>query len=99
LCRDTQGAVRHWRGTPHEKGITVIRVTIDEAKARLAELIEKLAAGEEVTIVRGERAVAKLVGQPNPTGRERRPGSAAGAILHMASDFDAPLEDFQEYME
>jgi len=77
----------------------VIRVTIDEAKARLAELIEKLAAGEEVTIVRGERAVAKLVGQPSPAGRERRPGSAAGAILHMASDFDAPLEDFQEYME
>jgi Protein of unknown function (DUF2281) len=28
----------------------------------------------------------------------RRPGSAKG-MIHMADDFDAPLEDFQEYME
>ncbi|NCC32645.1 MAG: DUF2281 domain-containing protein [Chloroflexia bacterium] len=27
----------------------------------------------------------------------RRPGSAKG-MIHLANDFDAPLEDFREYM-
>jgi hypothetical protein len=29
----------------------------------------------------------------------RAPGSAKDMIAHMADDFDAPLEDFKEYME
>jgi hypothetical protein len=30
--------------------------------------------------------------------KRRRFGSAKGVILYMAPDFDAPLEDFKEYM-
>ena len=29
----------------------------------------------------------------------RRPGTLRGTVKYMASDFDAPLEDFREYME
>jgi hypothetical protein len=28
----------------------------------------------------------------------RRPGALKGTLLYMAPDFDAPLEDFKEYM-
>jgi hypothetical protein len=30
---------------------------------------------------------------------KRVPGKGKGHILYMADDFDAPLEDFKEYME
>lgn len=34
------------------------------------------------------------------TGKShRRLGSLKGSVLYMAPDFDAPLEDFKEYME
>jgi hypothetical protein len=29
----------------------------------------------------------------------RQPGTLKGTVLYMAPDFDAPLEDFKEYME
>ena len=29
----------------------------------------------------------------------RRAGSLAGTVKYMAADFDAPLDDFKEYME
>ena len=29
----------------------------------------------------------------------RRPGTLRGTVLYMAPDFDAPLDDFKEYME
>ena len=49
-------------------------VSIEEAQARLPELIRGLAAGEELVISQGGRAVAKLVAPPaeaaSPTGYE-----------------------------
>ena len=29
----------------------------------------------------------------------RRPGTLKGTVKYMAPDFDAPLEDFRDYME
>lgn len=29
----------------------------------------------------------------------RKPGTLKGTVKYMAPDFDAPLEDFREYME
>jgi Protein of unknown function (DUF2281) len=45
--------------------------------------------------------VAKLVGTPKTQSRPPRPGPGLckGAIVYMAPDFDAPLEDMKEYME
>ena len=73
-------------------------VTIEEAQSRFSELISSLGPGDEVQIVQGDRAVAKLVGQMDAPRRARSPGSARDRILYMADDFDAPLDDFDGYM-
>jgi prevent-host-death family protein len=72
-------------------------VTIEEAQAKLAELIDKLAPGEEVIITRNQQPVAKLVGQERPVRKPRRPGSAKGKLSILAED-DEHLKDFAEYM-
>jgi hypothetical protein len=40
--------------------------------------------------------VVRLVAEAK---RERKLGTLKGSVLYMAPDFDAPLEDFKEYME
>jgi prevent-host-death family protein len=74
-------------------------ISIAEAQAKLSELIDRLQPGEEVMIVRGEEPVAKLIGELPPQKKPRKPGCLRNHILFMAEDFDAPLEDFKEYME
>lgn len=71
-------------------------ITVKEAQSHLREVIDKLAPGEEVLITENERAVAKLVGE-GPA--ERKLGTLKGTVRYMAPDFDAPLDDFKEYME
>lgn len=73
-------------------------VTVEEAQAKLPEIIEKLVPGEEVVITRNNQPVAKLIGEKPPVRKPRQPGSAKDKIIYMADDFDAPLEDFKEYM-
>jgi len=41
-------------------------VTIEEAQAKLAELIEHLPAGEELMITRNELPIARLFAEENP---------------------------------
>lgn len=73
------------------------QVTIHEAKTHLSKLIKKALAGEEVVIARGKESLVKLV--PLPEKRpKRRLGGAKGIVKSMAKDFDAPLEDFEDYM-
>jgi antitoxin (DNA-binding transcriptional repressor) of toxin-antitoxin stability system len=76
-------------------------ITIEEAQAKLRELIHQLAPGEEVIITENQQPVAKLVNeQPTPAKPPRPgPGLCKGMITYMAPDFDAPLEDMKEYME
>lgn len=33
-----------------------------------------------------------------PKRKERKFGSMKGLVVHIAEDFDAPLEDFKDYM-
>jgi prevent-host-death family protein len=72
-------------------------MTIEEAQAKLSELIDKLTPGEEVIITRNEQPVAKLVGQQQPIRKPRRPGSAKGKLVILAEG-DGYLEDFKDYM-
>jgi len=59
-----------------------------------------LAPGEEIVITENQQPVAKLVSeQPKTKPSRPGPGVCKGEILYMAPDFDAPLEDFKEYME
>jgi prevent-host-death family protein len=76
-------------------------VTIEQAQAKLPELIDNLAAGEEVVITRNQQPVAKLVSERPPSAVQQRPGPGLGKgmITFLAPDFDAPLEDMKEYME
>ncbi len=73
-------------------------MTIEEAQAKLSEVIDKLAPGEEVIITRNEQPVAKLVGQERPIRKPRRPGSAKGKLVILAED-DEHLKDLKDYME
>jgi antitoxin (DNA-binding transcriptional repressor) of toxin-antitoxin stability system len=75
-------------------------VSIQEAQARLSELIHQLTPGEEMVITEDDRPVARVTPASGQVQRPpRRPGTLRGTVLYMAPDFDAPLEDFREYME
>lgn len=71
------------------------QVDLLKAKEQFWELIELAASGEEVVISKGEKPLVKLIAANKP--KKRQFGSAKGMIT-LADDFDAPLEDFQEYM-
>jgi prevent-host-death family protein len=72
------------------------QVTLEEARARLAELIERLAPGDEVVITQNNRPVAKLVSS-RPARKPRQPGNCKG-MLTVVSDDDEHLEHFKQYM-
>jgi prevent-host-death family protein len=63
-------------------------INIADAKARLPELVERAARGEEIVIARNGEPRARLV--PLPPAKPRAPGSGAGQWV-VADDFNAPL--------
>lgn len=69
---------------------------VAEAKARLSELVQRAAAGEEVVIAKDNTPLLRLVPLP-PAGRKRKPGTAKGRIW-MAADFDRTPDDFGDYV-
>ena len=74
------------------------KVTIEDAEHHLRELVERAAKGDEVLITDpADAPLAKLISARRPRGK-RVAGAAKGEIW-MADDFDAPLEDFREYMQ
>lgn len=76
-------------------------ISIDEAQAKLKELIHQMGPGEEVILTENHEPIAKLVAEPAKPAISRRPGPGLckGMITYIAPDFDAPLEDMKEYME
>jgi antitoxin (DNA-binding transcriptional repressor) of toxin-antitoxin stability system len=75
-------------------------VTIEEAKATLSELIHRLAPGEEVLIVENYQPVARLLpSAAAPQHQSRQLGTLRGTVQYIGPDFEAPLNDFKEYME
>jgi antitoxin (DNA-binding transcriptional repressor) of toxin-antitoxin stability system len=72
-------------------------VTMKEAQAKLPELIHTLLQGEELLITEDDLPIATLTRSPR-TSWPCQPGSAKDKEHWMAEDFDAPLEDFKEYM-
>ena len=74
------------------------KISVRDAQAKLPELIHQLTAGDEVIITENDLAVARLVGTTAARPR-RKLGSLRGTVTYMAPDFDAPLDDFAEYMK
>ena len=72
------------------------QVPLEEARTHLDELIQAALNGDEVVITKDSKPVARVVAiqatKPKPSF-----GSARGKI-HMAEDFDAPLEDLKPFM-
>ena len=73
------------------------QIDLNEAKLHLAEFIDMALGGEEVVITQDDQPVLTLMRVAAPKAR-RKAGSAKGLIT-MASDFDAPVEDFRAYMQ
>lgn len=65
-------------------------VGVHEAKTHLSRLLERVSAGEEITITRRGEEVARLV--PAQSRATRRFGIDRGRWT-VADDFDAPLPE------
>lgn len=74
-------------------------ITLEDAAANLERLISGLAQGDEVVITKDQRVVARLVAEGHAPHPRPAPGFGKDSILYIAPDFDAPLEEFKEYME
>ena len=73
-------------------------VNVHEAKTHLSRLLEEVANGQEVTIAKAGKPIARLVPVAGHAP-QRAPGYLRGRI-RIAQDFDAPLpEDSQAAFE
>lgn len=69
------------------------QVNVHEAKTQLSRLLEEVERGEEVTIARNGKPVARLV-RHQPPRRRWEPGWAKGKIW-ISPDFDEPDEELE----
>ena len=70
-------------------------INIHEAKTHLSRLVEEVSVGEELTIAKAGKPMARLV-PIKPAKLLRKPGFLKGKIK-IAKDFDAPLP--QEWLD
>jgi prevent-host-death family protein len=73
-------------------------VSVQEAQAKLSELIHKLKPGDELVITENNQPVARLL-PAGASSAQRKFGSLQGTVKYMAPDFDAPLDEFKEYTD
>ncbi len=71
---------------------------LSAATSRLAEIVAGMTPGEELVLTAEGQPVV-IITRPPRTTWPSVPGTAKDRTLWMAPDFDAPLEDFAEYME
>ena len=76
------------------------QIMLEEVGRQLDQLLVQVRNGEEVTIVDKSTPIAKIVPVLTEEPKKLRPGFGSGKddILYIADDFDAPLEDFKDYM-
>ncbi len=73
-------------------------ISLEEVQAKLSEIVHNMPNGGEFLIMDGEKAVARLRVEPNLGQKKTRElGTMRGTVQYMAPDFDAPLDDFQDY--
>ena len=71
---------------------------LSAVQPKLSELVSGMIPGEEVVLTAGGEPVA-VVTRPARSSWPSEPGTAKDRAFWMAPDFDAPLEDFAEYLE
>ena len=74
--------------------------TLENTDSQLARLMDQTSEDEEVIVVRDHVAISKIVPVTTEEPKALRPGFGSGkyALIYMADDFDAPLEDFKDHM-
>lgn len=72
-------------------------IELREVSSQLNALLQTALNGEEVLILEDKKPILKLT-RIDTTKPRRRRGSAKG-LIKMAPDFDAPLDEFNEYMQ
>ena len=73
-------------------------VTLNDAQSTLADLVHRMSPGDELRITEDDLTVARLIVELPKSQRLRRLGTMKGTVLKMSDDFDAPLDDFRDYM-
>ncbi len=77
----------------------IATVTIQEAQARLPDLIHNLVPGDDLVITENNLPVAKLVSEPpKPKPGLRPPPGLGKGCITIVSDDEEHLKDFAEYM-
>lgn len=74
------------------------QIMLEDTDSQLARLVQQVSIGDEVIILRDSTPVAKIVALPcvQPISQF---GNAKDDLIYMADDFDAPMEDFKDYMQ
>lgn len=72
------------------------KITVEDAKEQLHSLIQDAMKGEEVIIVKNDTPLVKLA--PIKGKKATRKFGNAKGLVEITDGFDAPLEDFAEYM-
>ena len=73
-------------------------LSLAAVQPKLSELVAGMVPGEEVVLTSQGEPVATVTRSVR-TSWPSQPGTAKDRSFWMAPDFDAPLEDFAEYME
>jgi prevent-host-death family protein len=71
-------------------------VSLAEAQAHLLELLEKVAAGQEIVITRDDTPLAQIL--PIRKTKPRPQFGSCKGMLTIVSDDDEHLEHFKEYV-
>ena len=71
--------------------------TLSDAQSHLKELVADAMQGKTILIQDEGENVVQLV--PVLHAKKPRKAGSARGLITMAPDFDAPLDDFNEYME
>jgi prevent-host-death family protein len=76
-------------------GNSVRRVGVHEAKTHLSRLLREVEEGDEVVLMRGNTAVARIVSEPSEPSVADSFGMFAGQF-EIAEDFDADSEELAD---
>ena len=72
--------------------------TMESAVANFDELMQDAQEGLTIYIIGGDGREYELILKRMSVNKPRKPGSAIGSIT-MSDDFDAPLPEFEPYLE
>lgn len=73
-------------------------LAVEEVQGRLRDIIVSLPPGEGILLTEQGAPLATLT-RAARTSWPCKAGTAKDKILWISPDFDAPLEEFKEYME